>query len=68
MFDKENFCNSTYWDDGNIADEDGWSSKCIIESNWRWSGGDSTHKDQWSEIIFLGILLLKSQLHIIFKL
>ena len=50
--------NSTYWDDGNIADGDGWSSSWVIESNWQWSGGDSANKDHWSEIIIKGILFL----------
>ena len=46
--------NSTYWDDGNINDGDGWSSICTLESNWKWSGGNSDHKDEWREAINQG--------------
>ena len=45
------------WDDGNIVDGDGWSKKCAIEANWNCSGGDSMHKDKWSENIDQGMLL-----------
>ena len=54
-----NCCNSTYWDDGNKSDGDGWSSICAIESGWTWSGGDSTHKDQWLVSISQGKLFIK---------
>ena len=41
---------STYWDDGNFLNNDGWNSTCVTESGWTWSGGSSTSKDVWSEI------------------
>ena len=43
--------NSTYCDDGNNSDGDGWSSLWSIESDWKCSGGNSTHKDTWSQIV-----------------
>ena len=33
---------STYWDDGNTINGDGWSSICSIETGWNWSGGTTT--------------------------
>ena len=41
---------STYWDDGNTISGDGWSSTCIKEIGWNWSGGSMTSKDSCSEI------------------
>ena len=41
---------STYWDDGNLSDNDGWSTSCSIETGWTCSGGNSSTKDIWSEI------------------
>ena len=35
------------WDDGNNVSSDGCNWE--IESNWIWSGGNSTHQDFWSE-------------------
>lgn len=35
----------TYCDDGNIINNDGWSSSCGIEQGWSWSGGTSTSPD-----------------------
>ena len=43
--------NSSYWDDGNTNDDDGWSSSWNIESNWKWSGGNSTHVDKCVETL-----------------
>ena len=48
--------NSTYWDDGNTIDGDGWSSLCIIDNSFEWSGGSSTSKDYWTKEIDKGIL------------
>ena len=39
---------STYWDDGNKNNEDGWSSTCSVENGFSWSGGNSTSKDKWT--------------------
>ena len=41
---------STYCDDGNNSNNDGWSSTWTIESGWTWSGGSATSKDTWTEI------------------
>ena len=41
---------SSYCDDSNEANGDGWSSTCGIESGWSWSGGSSTTKDIWIEV------------------
>ena len=41
---------STYCDDGNLLNGDGWDSNWLIETGWSWSGGDSLNKDSWSEI------------------
>ena len=41
---------STYWDDGNVISNDGWSSTCQIENGWSCSGGTSSTKDTWNEI------------------
>ena len=49
--------NTAYCDDGNTLDGDGWSSLCRVETNWEWSGGNSTLKDQWSEIFNQGIII-----------
>ena len=40
---------STYWDDGNVVDGDGWSSTWSIEAGWIWVGGNSTTKDKWEK-------------------
>ena len=37
--------NLTYWDDGNTINRDGCSSTWIIESGYKWSGGNNTSKD-----------------------
>ena len=47
--------NTTYWDDGNIKDGDGWSISWAIETGWTWSGGTTTSKDSWTEICGDGI-------------
>ena len=59
--------NSTYWDDGNINDGDGWNSICTVESNWKWSGGDSNHKDEWRETINQGKKYLWIICHLLFN-
>ena len=41
---------STYWDDFNIYDNDGWSSTWNVETGWKWSGGSTTSADIWVEI------------------
>ena len=41
---------STFWDDGNIVSGDGWSSTCVKETGWIWSGGSSTSKDVCTDI------------------
>ena len=41
---------STYCDDGNTSNGDGWNSGCSKEIGWSWSGGNSSTKDAWSEI------------------
>ena len=41
---------STYCDDGNLANGDGWSSTCVKETGWVWGGGSSTSKDIWNDI------------------
>ena len=41
---------STYWDDGNTANGDGWTSSWVIETDWSWGGGSSTSKDIWIDI------------------
>ena len=41
---------STFCDDGNTNNGDGWSSTCSNEIGWSWSGGSSSTKDTWSEI------------------
>ena len=33
------------WDDGNLINDDGWSSLCKVELNFRWFGGSPTTKD-----------------------
>ena len=42
--------NSTYWDDGNTHNDDGWSSTWAIETGWTCKGGSLTSKDTWTEI------------------
>ena len=39
------------WDDGNLINGDGWSSSCKVDLNFRWSGGNSTTKDTWINLI-----------------
>ena len=41
---------TTYWDDGNNLNGDGWRSTWAIESGWKWSGGSTTRSDVWSDI------------------
>ena len=50
----------TNWDDGNFINGDGWSSTCVIEAGWTWSGGTSISPDicktTWGDrIIAVGI-------------
>jgi cysteine-rich repeat protein len=47
---------STYCDDGNANNNDGWSSLCEVELGWIWSGGDSSTSDSCKEICGDGIL------------
>ena len=42
--------NSSYWDDGNVISDDGWSAIWGIEVGWIWSGGNFNTKDSWFEI------------------
>ena len=42
--------NSTYWDDSNTTNGDGWNSSCLIETGWTWSGGSISSKDTCTEI------------------
>ena len=42
--------NSTYCDDSNTVNGDGWSSSWSIETGWKWSGGSTTTADSWVEI------------------
>ena len=46
---------STYCDDGNNLNGDGWSMACGIEHGWKCDGGNLTTKDSWSEICGDGI-------------
>ena len=39
---------TSYWDDGNKNNEDGWSNTCSVENGFSWSGGSSTSKDKWT--------------------
>ena len=41
---------STYWDDGNTINGDGWSSTCSIETGFVCNGGSTTSIDIWKEI------------------
>ena len=41
---------STFCDDGNTVSGDGWSSTCVKETGWAWSGGSSTSSDVWTDI------------------
>jgi cysteine-rich repeat protein len=41
---------TTYWDDGNTNDNDGWSSLWVIETGWECTGGTTTTQDAWTEI------------------
>ena len=50
--------NSSYCDDGNNINDDGWDSICKVESNWKCFGGNSTHKDEWEEVIYKGTEIL----------
>jgi cysteine-rich repeat protein len=47
---------STYCDDGNNADGDGWSMECSIEPGYECNGGSSTTPDSWIVICGDGIL------------
>ena len=40
---------STYWDDRNTLDGDGYSSTWSIETGFTWSGGSSAAPDVWGE-------------------
>ena len=46
---------TTYWDDGNNVNGDGWNSKWNIEVGWKWSGGDLSKSDVWTEICGDGV-------------
>jgi cysteine-rich repeat protein len=48
--------NTTYCDDNNTDDNDGWNSLCEVELGWIWSGGDSSTSDSCKEICGDGIL------------
>ena len=41
---------STYWDDGNLINNDGCNSSCNVETGWSWTGGTTTNKDTWRDI------------------
>jgi cysteine-rich repeat protein len=41
---------STYWDDGNANNNDGWSFSCSVELGYSWAGGTSSTADTWSPI------------------
>ena len=41
---------SSYWDDHNNIDGDGWDSSWNVESGWSWNGGSSTNQDNCSEV------------------
>jgi cysteine-rich repeat protein len=41
---------TTYWDDGNTNDNDGWSNLWAIELGWECTGGTTTTQDAWTEI------------------
>ena len=48
------------WDDGNFINGDGWSSICIVETGWTWSGGTPISPDicktTWGDgVIAIGI-------------
>ena len=40
------------WDDGNVLDNDGWSSSWEIEKWYEWKGGNAIFKDICSLPIF----------------
>ena len=42
--------NTSYWDDGNSVNGDGWNSNCAIEAGWNWSGGTINKRDMCNEI------------------
>ena len=48
---------STICDDGNTANNDGWSSTWNVETGWSWSGGSSSSKDTCLEITSLQIVV-----------
>ena len=39
------------WDDGNINKGDGWDQNCKVETDWEWTGGNSTHPDSCISLI-----------------
>ena len=39
------------WDDGNILEGDGCDQNCQVETDWEWTGGNSTHPDSWISLI-----------------
>jgi large repetitive protein len=41
---------TTYWDDGNTNDNDGWNNLWAIELGWECTGGTATTQDAWTEI------------------
>ena len=47
---KEIYFLEYFWDDGNIVSDDGWSSTCVKETGWDWSGGSSTSKDVCTDV------------------
>jgi cysteine-rich repeat protein len=42
----------TYWDDGNMNDNDGWSSTCSVENGYECTGGTSITADTCSSIVW----------------
>jgi len=56
IFDKTN----GKCDDGNVIDGDGCSSRCVTESNWSCTGGDSTKKDTCRDVCGDGKVMLSS--------
>ena len=39
---------TTYWDDGNKNNGDGWDLACKVENGWKWTGGTNITKDIWN--------------------
>ena len=45
-----NRVGSEQWDDGNLVNDDGCSSECLIESKFACTGGSLNTKDTWKAI------------------